>query len=202
MHLTFPSGTLTLEGELTPTPGATRGAVICHPHPQYGGDMDNPVVRAVESGLQRAGYATLRFNFRGTGRSTGTYDNGIGEADDARAAVACLIERSGIAAVTLAGYSFGAMVTVQAAPHIGAVERLIAVAPPLAFMTLDALRDCTKPKLFLVGDGDQYCGVHSLTQQLATLAEPHAHDILPGADHFFFGYEEAIADAVHGFVAG
>ena len=84
MHVTFPSADLTLEGHLTLPPGATRAGVICHPHPQYGGDMHNPVVGAIEAGLQRAGFATLRFNFRGVGRSTGAYDGGSGEPSVAR----------------------------------------------------------------------------------------------------------------------
>ncbi len=202
MHVTFPSNDLTLEGELTLPPGATRAGVICHPHPQYGGDMDNLVVRAVEAGLQAAGYATLRFNFRGAGRSTGSYDGGGGEQADARAAAAYLRQRSGAASTTLSGFSFGAMVTVQAGHGLATVDRLIVVAPPLVFFDLTSLTDCTKAKLFLVGDSDQYCSVSELTRQLAGVSAPKTHRILTGADHFLHGFESAITAAVSSFAAG
>ena len=200
MYVTFPSNSLTLEGDLTLHAGAARAAVICHPHPQYGGDMHNSVVRAVETALQQAGFTTLRFNFRGVGRSTGAYDGGAREQDDARAAVTYLQDRSSTTPVTLAGYSFGAMVALQAGDNLAAVERLIAVAPPLAFFDLAFLAGCTKPKVFIVGDHDQYCSVSELTHQLAVVAEPKTRSILAGADHFFFGFESAIGDAVGGFV--
>jgi len=201
MHVTFPSGALTLEGDLTLPTGATRAAVVCHPHPQYGGDMDDSVVCAVARVLEEAGHATLRFNFRGVGASGGCYTGGVGEAEDARAAVAYVSERCGVRSVTLAGYSFGAMVALAAGVRLPAVDRLIAVAPPLAFFDLAALADCTKEKAFIVGDGDQYCGVAQLVQQLAGVAAPKAQRIIPGADHFFFGHEAALIDALRSFAS-
>jgi uncharacterized protein len=200
MHVTFASAELTLEGHLTLPPGATCAAVICHPHPQYGGDMHNPVVRTVEAALQQSGCATLRFNFRGVGRSTGAYSGGAGEQQDARAALASLREHSGAASIILAGYSFGAMVALQAGHTLAAVDRLIAVAPPLAFFSLAFLADCSKPTLFVAGDRDQYCDSGELTRQLAGLATPHTQCIVTGADHFFYGVESAIAEAVSRFV--
>src|SRR5512147_2564415 len=113
MHVTVASGDWQLEGILTESPGSRRAAVICHPHPLYGGNMNNPVVRALEAGLQDAGLATLRFNFRGVGESTGAYGGGVGEADDLRAAVTWMIENAGAQAVAVAGYSFGAMVVLR-----------------------------------------------------------------------------------------
>ena len=199
MRVTFPSDALTLEGELVLEDGAARGAVICHPHPQYGGDMDNPVVLAVTSALRDTGHATMRFNFRGVGSSSGRYSNGIGEAEDARAAVVFLKERAGVETVTLAGYSFGAMVALQAGVSMPDVDRLIAVAPPLSFLSLEFLAACTKDKLFIVGDHDQYCSVAQLGQQLAGVAEPKGHRILSGADHFFLGYEAELSAVVQLF---
>jgi alpha/beta superfamily hydrolase len=201
MRVTIPNADLSLEGDLTLPPGATRAAVICHPHPQYGGDMHNPVVRTVEAALQQSHFATLRFNFRGVGRSAGSYGGGIGEQDDARAAVAFLQEQSGGASITLSGYSFGAMVALQAGATLAAVDRLIAVAPPVVFFDLAFLATCTKPKLFIAGDHDQYCGVSDLTRQLAGVPEPKTHHILPGADHFLYGHDSAVATAVSAFVA-
>ena len=199
MRVTFRSGELTIEGALAPSDGATRGAVVCHPHPQYGGDMNNNVVMAVSKVLHDSGQATLRFNFRGVGASDGSYSNGVGEAEDARAAVTYLIERAGVQAITLAGYSFGAMVVLQAGVNLPAVDRLIAVAPPLAFFSLDGLSACTQEKLFIVGDNDQYCSVAQLTRQLSSVAAPKAHQVVHGADHFFIGYETALTESVRAF---
>jgi uncharacterized protein len=201
MRISFQSDELTLEGDIHIPAHTAGGAVICHPHPQYGGDMDNAVVLAVAQGLQNAGYATLRFNFRGVGGSTGAYSGGRGEAEDARAAVRCLIARTGVTAVTLAGYSFGAMVTLQAGPALPEVDRLAVIAPPLAFFTLDHLATCTKPKFFLVGDADQYCSVTQFTEQLERAAEPKRCCIVHAADHFLAGRLDAVREAIRAFAS-
>jgi hypothetical protein len=162
--------------------------------------MDNPVVRTVEAALLQSDFATLRFNFRGTGRSTGAYGGGIGEQDDVRAAVAYLQEHSGVSFVTVTGYSFGAMVALQAGANLASVDRLIAVATPLAFIDLAFLAACRKPKLFIVGDRDQYCSIDELTRQLVNVPDPKTQCILAGADHFFYGQESAITAAITTFV--
>ena len=199
MHVTFWSGDLQLEGELATSSNTTRAAVICHPHPLYGGNMDNNVVLAIEAGLGRSGHATLRFNFRGAGKSEGGYENGAGEQDDVRAAVAEVLRRTGCTSCTVAGYSFGAMITVMAGPRLESADRLIIVAPPLNFAGLEALSQCAKPKLFLVGDRDQYCAVGELEGAVGRLPEPKQTRILPGADHFFAGFEGEISEAVEAF---
>jgi alpha/beta superfamily hydrolase len=200
MRVTFQSGALGLEGDLILPPQCTRGAVVCHPHPQYGGDMDNAVVCAIAGALQQAGYATLRFNFRGVGTSTGVYGGGVGEIEDARNAVRYLHERGGGARITLAGYSFGALVGLQAGMTMAHVDRLMAVAPPLAFADLAFVSRCEKEKLFIVGDRDQFCSAAKLREALATIAEPKTLRIVPGADHFFAGRERGVADAVTAFL--
>ena len=199
MKLTFRSGVLDLEGDLVLSPNCTRGAVVCHPHPQYGGDMDNAVVCAIVGALHQAGYATLRFNFRGVGASTGVYGDGVGEIEDARNAVCYLRDRSEGARFTLAGYSFGAMVGLHAGMGMEEVDRLIAVAPPLAFGNIGFLGQCPKEKLFIVGDRDQFCGLAELEEALATIAEPKTLRVVPGADHFFAGHERGVADAARSF---
>lgn len=199
MHVTFPSAQLQLEGELSAAAAGSRGAVVCHPHPQYGGDMDNPVVCAVAETLSHLGYATLRFNFRGVGASTGTYGGGVGETDDVRAAAGFLIARTGVEHLTLAGYSFGAIMILQVAATLPAVDQLIAVAPPLAFFRLDCIAQCPKRKLFIVGDADQYCSVAQLAQQLAGVVEPKTQRVIAGADHFFAGRERDVTQTVREF---
>lgn len=199
MRVTFRSGALDLEGELVLPPGSRRVAVVCHPHPQYGGDMDNSVVCAVAGALQGAGYATLRFNFRGVGGSGGVYGGGVGEIEDARSAVRYLCERSGTAGITLAGYSFGALVGLKAGMSMEEVDRLIAVAPPLAFGVIGFLSQCMKEKLIIAGDRDQFCSLSKLEQALATIADPKRLHLVRGADHFFSGHEESVAEAVRKF---
>jgi len=194
----IPCGDLRLEAVLQPGCGA-GAAVICHPHPQYGGDMHNPVVLALAEGLQQAGCATLRFNFRGVGRSTGRYGGGLGEQDDARAALEYVLAHTATAHAILAGYSFGAVVALTVGAAAAAVDALIAVAPPLAMSGLDGLAGCPKSKLFLVGDADQFCPVADLEAALQRVAQPAHARVLRGADHFLFGYEADIAAAVRDF---
>src|SRR6185295_8845408 len=112
--VTIAAGDVRLEGRLAVPAGATRGAVVCHPHPQYGGTMDNNVVVAVTDALRAAGLATLRFNFRGVGSSEGRHGGGAAEVGDAHAALAHL-RAAGIEDVALVGYSFGAAVAARAA---------------------------------------------------------------------------------------
>jgi hypothetical protein len=198
----FMSEGLRLEGGLSVPAGASSAVVVCHPHPLYGGSMENSVVRSVARRLERDGVATLRFNFRGAGRSEGRYDDGIGETADARAACRFLIERSGAAALTLAGYSFGAVVGLRAGHDDASVERLVAIAPPLGMFAVDFLRGCTKEKLFLTGDRDQYCPLDVFERTVAGLSQPLTAERLTGADHFFSGFEDEVAEHVARFVAG
>ena len=196
----FKAGDLRLEGRLALPAGATGGAVVCHPHPQYGGTMDNNVVVAIAEALQAGGIATLRFNFRGVAGSQGCYAEGRGEVDDARAAVAFVRERLGDGDITLAGYSFGAMIALLAGHDASGVSRLVAIAPPVAMFDLAFLSGCRRPKLFVAGDKDRYCPLAKLEAQLATAAEPKSFVRIAGADHFFYGHEAAMSDAVAEFI--
>lgn len=201
-RLTFESEGLRLVGMLAIPSAASTAVVVCHPHPQYGGSMDNNVVCAVALHLQNAGIATLRFNFRGVDGSEGGYGNLVGEAADARAAVGFLAARSGIHEVALAGYSFGAMIALRVGRDHPTVDRLIGVAPPLAFFDLDFLADCRKPKLLLAGDQDEYCSRDAFQRAVRALRPPMTVHLLPGADHFFWGFEEQIGEQVVQFMRG
>ena len=194
--VTFRSGDLTLEGLLArpssdqPSPGA----VICHPHPMYGGSMHNNVVEAILDGLWQRGYATLRFNFRGVGDSEGEYDGGEGEADDASAAVEFLKAQPGVsgAGLVLAGYSFGSMVALRRGLASKDVSRIMAVALPIGMAKFD-FASASKPILMISGDSDSYSPVDGL-KKLAQALGPQARvEIIRGADHFFGGYEEEVA---------
>jgi alpha/beta superfamily hydrolase len=196
--VSFVSQGLHLEGRLAAPNAATRAAVLCHPHPQYGGSMDNNVIDGLVSALGERGVATLRFNFRGVGDSEGEYSNGIGEGADARAAVEFLRQRTGQDRVALAGYSFGAMVALQAGRNDLNVDRLIAVAPPLSFLDLSFLDGCRTPILLLAGDRDAYCPIETFRRTAESL--PAAWKCIGGADHFFAGHEDEVGKLVADFV--
>jgi uncharacterized protein len=198
----FPSGAFSLEGRICVPDRATRAAVVCHPHPQYGGDMDNSVVVATTRALAEQDVATMRFNFRGVGDSEGSYSGNLAETDDARAAVACLRARLPEAKIALGGYSFGAAVALLGGHADSDVESLFAIALPATMFDLGAIRASAKAKLFLLGDRDPYCPYAALESVVKGLAGENSLIRLCGADHFLFGFEQEIGEAVARFVAG
>jgi uncharacterized protein len=192
-RITFPCGDLTLEGLLAlPDGGAPGAAVVCHPHPMYGGSMHNNVVEAVLEALWQRQFATLRFNFRGVGESEGEYEGGEGELDDVRAAVAFVAGRAGLKSVTLAGYSFGASVSLRAGLTDPAVDRLVLVALPVGLMTGPS-DSSSKPVLLVSGDRDSYSPLEPLQTLVRKLGSRARLEILAGADHFFGGYEARLS---------
>ena len=176
------------------------GLVACHPHPLYGGDMDNPVVvRAVEV-AQEAGLATLRFNFRGVGRSGGTHGGGEAERDDVAAAVTALRATLPPAApVGLLGYSFGAGVASRVAAADPTLAALALVAPPMTMYDWAHVIPGPRPLLLVAGTRDTYCPVPALEALAARL--PGAERVLiEGADHFFFGKLFPMGEAVAAWI--
>jgi uncharacterized protein len=195
----FASGKIELEGRISIPADATCAAVVCHPHPQYGGDMDNSVVTATTRALAEHGVAALRFNFRGVGDSGGSYGGGTGEVADARAAIAWLRERLGHVRIALGGYSFGAMMALLAGHDDPDVERLFAIALPATMFDLARVAGCDKPKLFLLGDRDQYCPYTALEAVVKDFSGENSLVRLEGADHFLLGHEEIVGEAVARF---
>jgi len=168
-------------------------AVVMHPHPQYGGDMDSQVVIALCRVLAAAGGTTLRFNFRGVGASEGARDGGGGEASDARAAVECVRQGAPGSPLVLAGYSFGAAVAASVAADIRP-QALILVSPA-GQMLASALPGV--PTLIVTGDRDQFAPAARLRQ----LESPGCSVVVvPGADHFWFPGGERLAETVVGFL--
>lgn len=197
----FPAGDEMLEGLLSlPEPGARTSVVLCHPHPLFGGEMRNNVVEGVAIALQRAGHATLRFNFRGVGGSSGTHGDGIAEIDDVTAAVTCLLERQAFETVVVAGYSFGSIVGSKAAASDPRVHKLIAIALPIANRDASFLEAVTKPKLLVSGDRDDYSPLPKLQTLFARLPEQKQIAVIEGADHFLAGREILVADASLRFI--
>lgn len=188
-----------LEGclDLPDAPGTFPGVVLCHPHPLYGGNMKNNVIVAVSRALVKEGIACLRFNFRGVGRSQGSFADGIGEQDDALAALSFISARKEIDAsrVGIAGYSFGGMVALSIGDRSDIVRAIAVVSPVIP---AGALRECTKPKLIICGTEDDMTPLQEVLDGVARMSEPKVMEVVEGADHFWWGYEEKVA----GFVAG
>lgn len=184
-------GGLRLEGALERAAGP-KGVVITHPHPLYGGDMNNPVVAAVRSAYRDRGYTTLRFNFRGVGGSDGRHGNGIAERDDVRAAMAHL-EAIGVPDVDLAGYSFGAWV--NAGVETG-IARMLMVSPPVAFMPFEPGLRLPRLHLVVAGDRDEFAPVASLRAACSGWNSEAHLEVLPGVDHFYSGALRILADTI------
>jgi alpha/beta superfamily hydrolase len=193
--VTFQAGDVRLEGLLSlPDGTAERGVVICHPHPLYGGDMENNVVTGLVRGFREAGLATLRFNFRGVGNSTGAHDQGNAETDDVKAAVGCLLGRCPVTTMIVAGYSFGSYVGLRAGADDPRVHKLIGVALPVASRDASFLKSATKPTLLINGTQDSHAPEPQIRALFSALPEPKSLAIVRGADHFFRGLEERVAE--------
>jgi alpha/beta superfamily hydrolase len=208
-HVTFNSpeaSPIQLEGILHLPAGEERkgpGAVICHPHSLYGGSMGVPLVVAIAKELAQRGVVALRFNFRGVGRSQGTYADGEGEMADVAGALDFLEEQASVdrERLYLVGYSFGAGVGLRHAENDPRIAAVAVVAPYVENPSESLLRSYTQPKLFLVGEGDTVCPVERLQALVDSLTEPKELRILPGTDHFFWGRERAVAKIVGEFIA-
>lgn len=198
-QITFSSQNLTLEGLYASGPNGAvpRGAVVCHPHPQYGGAMYNNVVDAALAALWQRGFATLRFNFRGVGASEGSYGGGQGEARDAAAAVAHMRSQPAMesAPIVLAGYSFGAAAAWSGASPAAPLEALVLIAAPLQMMNAGA---APKAKSFVLigGSEDSFCPAAGLKDLCDRLGQNASFRLIDGADHFFGGYEDEVTKAL------
>jgi alpha/beta superfamily hydrolase len=167
-------------------PGPQRFAVICHPHPLYGGTLANKVVHTLARTFQELGIATLRFNFRGVGHSAGSHDEGRGETDDALAIVGWGRGRWPGRELWLGGFSFGAYVAARAAAR-ARPRRLVTVAPPVARFDFATLPDPNCPWLIVQGDADELVDVNDVRAWVAARAPAPDLLVLPGVDHFFHG---------------
>jgi alpha/beta superfamily hydrolase len=184
-------------------PGApvSHAAIVCHPHPLYGGSMHNKVVFRIARVFQDAGFAVLRFNFRGTGRSEGNHDNGVGEQDDLRAAIEFIKQKYPPAEVWLSGFSFGSMVMLRGAACDARIRALVVAGVPASRHDFSDIARCNKPKLFVQGSLDEFGALEALQTLFTGLDEPKELKIIQGADHFFEGHLPELAAAVSDFIA-
>jgi len=173
--------------------------VVCHPHPQHGGTMHNKVAHTLARAFVRMGFAALRFNFRGTEKSDGRFNNGVGELDDALAAIAWMRAKQPGVPFWLAGFSFGAAIAVRAAVE-ESVDGLISVAPAVSRFAsgLPSQPEC--PWLIVQGDEDELVGVDETIEWVNSLSPGPELLILSGAEHFFHGRLIDLRKAVTEFV--
>lgn len=168
-----------------------KGVIVTHPHPLYGGDMYNMVVESIVHAYHKKGYTTLRFNFRGVGKSQGRYDNGIGEQKDIRAALAYLYG-IGIKHIDLAGYSFGAWVNSKITRQDDPVEGMIMVSPPAGFIDFQPITPINSLKLVVTGESDEIAPKDLIEKMLPTWNKNARFEVIKGADHFYSGYLEQL----------
>jgi len=203
LKLAGPAGTLEALIEI-PTPGADAAAaaafgVICHPHPLYGGTMDNKVVWTLARAFQELGAPTIRFNFRGVGASGGRYDEGSGEVDDALAVIEHARARWPGAALWLAGFSFGGVVALRAAaPARPAL--LVTVAPGITRVEVGDVPTPGCPWLIVQGELDDVVPAAAVSAWARGLRPPPELTVLPGAGHFFHGRINELRDTVVDFL--
>ena len=183
-----------------PGEGPLEGcAVVCHPHPQHGGTMHNKVAHTLARAFVRSGFETLRFNFRGTEESEGSFDNGIGELDDALAALHWLSDRHPDLPIWLAGFSFGAAMAVKAAAA-EPVDGLVAVAPAISRFAQGLETQPSCPWLIVQGDEDELVDVEETVAWVDSLEPGPELLIINGGEHFFHGRLGELRDAVMRFV--
>ena len=164
-----------------------KGVVVTHPHPLYGGDMYNLVVETIVHVYYQKGYSTLKFNFRGVGKSQGGYDNGVGEQKDVLAAIAFLFE-TGIKQIDLAGYSFGAWVNAHAIREEAPVQNIMMVSPPVGFMDFQPTSAMSGLKFVVTGSRDDIAPVDIIRKTLPEWNPDARFEVIVGADHFYGGY--------------
>jgi uncharacterized protein len=188
---------------------ATHAAVVCHPHPLFGGTMHNKVVFHTMKALNSFGFPVLRFNFRGTGLSQGEHDNGVGEVGEVHAALDWLDSEFHLPLI-FAGFSFGAAVGLRAGCPDPRVQAVVGVGTPVAPVaeateqpreySFDFLRECAKPKLFVSGARDQFGPRAKLEALVGSMPEPKKLVLIEGADHFFEGRLREMRQAIEGWL--
>jgi alpha/beta superfamily hydrolase len=164
-----------------------QAVLVCHPHPLHGGTMHNKVVYRIARAMRRSGAVVLRFNYRGVNLSEGKYDDGIGEIDDARAALAFLRGRCPDLPYSLAGFSFGSRIALKLGCEPAGAARVYAAGFPARYQDEVDLRTCRTPRIYLLSTNDEFCPVAAMEAYFDTLPPPKKLVLVEAADHFFAG---------------
>jgi alpha/beta superfamily hydrolase len=181
---------------------ASLAAVVCHPHPLFGGTLHNKVIYQTAKSLDALGVPVLRFNFRGAGLSAGVHDRGRGEQDDVRAALDFLASRFPGVPLLLAGFSFGAWVGMRVGCEDARVSYLIGLGIPVNSTDFSFLRQCAKPKLFVHGSNDEHGAIEKVKALMPTLPGENRLVVVEGVDHFFAGKLDQLAAAINAWITG
>jgi len=199
LHISFPSGELRLEGvwHLPEAKGPFPAVIVCHPHPLYGGNMSSNVVFSICQTLAEASIAALRFNFRGVGKSQGEFGEGIAEQEDVRAALAFTLSTDNINRnkIGLVGYSFGGGVAAAVAVREERVKMLALVSPAFMYGG-EELKGYKKPKFIIIGEDDDMIAPEEVEEAVEAMPKPKRFELIPGADHFWAGFEDKVAEKV------
>jgi uncharacterized protein len=203
-RLTIPGPAGALESLLEFDPAVTPRltAVVCHPHPLYGGTMHNKVAFRAARAAREAGLPTLRFNFRGVGASQGTHDRGVGERDDVRAALDYLARRFNNLPACVLGFSFGSWVGLRVAAEDPRALAMVGLGLPTIDSDFSYLRGVAKPKLIVQGTRDQYGSRATVQGLFNSLSEPKQLHWVEDAEHFFIGKLEEVQGVVQSFLRG
>jgi alpha/beta superfamily hydrolase len=197
-QILIPGDAGNIEGLVSIVSGSNTGAVLSHPHPHYGGSLEDATVGALASAGEAERVSTIRFNFRGVGQSDGDYDDGVGEVQDVISVTRYFVDSCDVANVLLGGYSFGAGVAMRAASAVEPAG-MILVAPPLRMIEDIAIPAC--PILVIVGEKDQIVPAKSIAGHFADTSNVRVETV-PGADHFFFGHHGDVQGFAREFLRG
>jgi uncharacterized protein len=200
LFLNGPAGRLEASLWTAPRAAVPLAALVCHPHPLYGGTLHNKVVFAAARALNRLGLPVLRFNFRGAGLSEGEHDGGRGEAGDVGAALDFLSEEFSERPLLVAGFSFGAWVGLRVGCADQRVKELIGLGLPVNGSSHSFLLECAKPGLFIHGSRDEHGEVEKVRELMAQMKEPKRLVVVEGADHFFAGRLGRVAEAIQSWL--
>ena len=184
-NISFFSENYQLEGQLDKT-SLDNGVVITHPHPLYGGDMHNFIVNLIARAYQKKGFTTLKFNFRGTGKSQGSYDDGAGEQEDVSSALS-ILKQMEIKNIDLAGYSFGAWVNALAIGKSNFIGNMVMVSPPVGFVDFSPVNSIPCLKLVVTGSIDDIAPADRIKTMYPGWNPKAQLKIINGADHFYSG---------------
>ena len=196
LFLDGPAGRLEALLWTTTQPDPAMAALVCHPHPLFGGTMHNKVAFHAAKSLHALGLPVLRFNFRGAGLSEGEHDRGRGELDDVRAALDFLVREFPRLPVVLAGFSFGSWVGLRVGSEDPRVTRLIGIGIPVNDSDFSYLRRSKKAKLFVVGTEDRFAERRRVEALVDSLDEPKRLVLVEGAGHFFNGKLDQLGRAI------
>ena len=199
----FPSGQLFLEGilHIPEGEGPFPAVIICHPHPLYGGSMNNNVVNNIAETLTQSALISLKFNFRGVGGSEGSFGQGMGEQEDVNAAISFMTTLNEVDStnIGLAGYSAGAGFAFPVCFNNDRIKALAAISPPLSIFDFEFFKSCPKPKFLIAGKMDDFIPPSQFLEFCQELPEPKECETVAGADHFWWGYESGLAVKVTAF---